>query len=459
MGMMPGMGMMREMMRRMPSHMRRHFYDPILRGKAQEAFTGFGEEKFWLGKKYGVAVRRATVPGVIVITADADYILNFRKEIGVQRLIEDLKSHPLITAVSLQDTDYTYIAHTDARRIGTREEDPFLRQSLESNTEQMRLLTLGEKQVLEVTRPFFFQGKKIGLFRVALDSTHIEQGWRRSVASIFTYSLILFLLSVVGVVVISRIQERDWQRMQQLERELEQNRKLAALGNLAAGVAHEIKNPLNAISMGIQRLQREFLQTGDQAQEEFLQLTTTIRKEIQRLNGIVEQTLQLARPLPLQREPFDPQPVFQEIALLMEEEARTRGVTWRVNLPSTLPVLRGDPRQLKQALLNIILNAFQATPAGGEVSWQVESTGKALRLRITDTGEGMPPEVREKIFDPYFTTKQRGVGLGLSIAHHIIQAHAGSITVHSQPGQGTAFQILLPLPEGGQIQPEKEEKG
>ncbi len=425
----------------------RRFYDPILRGKAQEAFDGFGEEKFWLGDNYAVAVRRIQAPGVIVITAAASYILNFRKEIGIQRLIEDLKDHPYLAYIALQDIEhYTYIAHTDPRLIGTKEgEEWFLQGDVVATEEgQMRLLHADDRRILEVTRPFFFKGRKIGLFRVALDRSHIERIWRQSLASIAAYSFILLLISSIGVAAISRIQEKRWERVQQLERELEQNKKLAALGNLAAGVAHEIKNPLNAISMGIQRLQKQFLLTNT-PKTEFLQLSATIRKEIQRLNEIVENTMQLARPLPLQKETFHPLPLFQDLGVLMEEEAKARDITWRMLLPPSYPLLIGDPKQIKQTLLNVLLNAFQATKPGGEVTLYVEETEEFLGLHIVDTGIGMTPIIIEKIFDPYFTTRERGMGLGLSIAHHIIESHGGKITVESQPGQGTIFHIFLPV--------------
>jgi signal transduction histidine kinase len=439
-GMMRHKGMMRGQMWGMMQH---HFYQPILEGKATEALQGFGARKFWLGKKYGVAVKRQYAPGVIVITAAADTILRFRQQIGLQRLLTDLKS-PHIAYISIQDADATFIAHSDERLVGTPAPPPAVAAGTDGRDSRIRTTADG-RRVLEITRSFAFEGKPLGLLRVGLSMQHVQQVWRQALVALLLTSSAILVVGTLGVGVILTNQAAHFRKVQELEKAVARQERLAALGHLAAEVAHEVRNPLNAISMGLQRLQREFPPREAAARQEFDDISAVIRNEVKRLNQTIEDFLKLARPIKVQLQVCDINGLLREFETLMQEEAQSRGIQWQVSGASQLPSLLADRGQLRQALLNLVLNALQATPPGGRVSLEADTAGQQLRLRLRDTGSGIAPQALERIFDPYYTTKAGGTGLGLPIAQQIVQAHGGRIEVSSVVGQGSTFTVWLPL--------------
>ncbi len=166
--------------------------------------------------------------------------------------------------------------------------------------------------------------------------------------------------------------------------------------------------------------------------------------EVHRLNSIVEQFLSLARPLDIKPEAFFVQDVLHELATLVQDEAQQSKVQIRVVAPLNLPPLKADREYLRQTLLNLILNGLQAMPEGGTLTLEANNSKGNFLISVTDTGIGIAPENLPRIFDPYFTTKAKGSGLGLSIARRIVEAHGGTITVSSEPGRGCRFQISLP---------------
>jgi signal transduction histidine kinase len=428
--------------------MLRHWYEPLLRGQSQQALQGFGEQRFWLGRQYAVAIRRQKNAGIIAISADAGEILKFRQDVGLQRLLNDLVSNPRLAYVSLQNPELTIVAHTDAARVGATAEDAFLRQALSAPRPSLRTLS-GEDgpPLLEVVRSFPLGDTAPGLLRVGLKTEHLTALWRRSLLILSASSLGLLAVGGTGMHLVFRAQARHQARVRALERALTRQERLAALGHLAAGVAHEVRNPLNAIGMGIQRLQGEF--SPVEGEEEFRRLCMVIRGEVARLNGIVQEFLQLARAPALQREPVAVAILLHEVATLMEAEAKTHAVRLVVRTPEGLPALVVDPQQLKQALINLLLNAIQATPPGGTVQVTAAAETEVLRLAVIDSGSGVAPELMDRIFDPYFTTKPHGTGLGLPIALRIIQAHGGTLDVSSALGAGTTVEVYLPLASPG----------
>lgn len=215
--------------------------------------------------------------------------------------------------------------------------------------------------------------------------------------------------------------------------------KLSALGEMSMTVAHEIKNPLNAIRGATTYLKENF--EGEVLQE-FLSI---IDEETRRLNEIVTSILRYARPTPLRYQTADLNRVISETAELVRQEATEGNVELTLSLDEALPVFRFDPQQFKQALLNILVNALDATQAGDTIRISTRLVDSRALVILQDTGKGMSREIVADIFKPFFTTKTRGSGLGLSCVERIIRDHRGEITAKSEEGKGTEFTILLPL--------------
>ncbi len=234
---------------------------------------------------------------------------------------------------------------------------------------------------------------------------------------------------------------RDQTNQKKLEEQLRRKEKLSAMGQLAAGVAHEIRNPLNAISMIVQRFHKEFKPTRDQ--EEYLALTRTVRSEIERIGQIIRQFLDLARPPKLNTAPVSVDDLISQSVAVVAAQAEAKDIRL-VTGPGVQTRVEVDKNQFHQALLNLLQNALEAVAQGGLISIKARKTDKHLSIDVKDDGPGIPPEQQKKIFDLYFTTKPAGTGLGLALVHRIITEHGGEVSVRSKPGQGTTFTLTIP---------------
>lgn len=400
--------------------------------------------EFWKGSAIGVAVGARSFPGIIAIHANADYILNFDKEMGVQTQIENLGRQSNSEFVAFLDSNLNVVAHTDRDRIGQQEKEPLvLRAKVDGQLFSQIVESGGGKRYFEVVKPVALDESNLGFLKIGLSLGSMEVAWHNSLRAIITLGLAIVAAGILGMAAILYNQQSHMQEVKALEIEVLHRERLSALGNLAATVAHEIRNPLNAISMGLQRLKVEFQPTDDQ--EQYSRVTELMLGEVHRLNSIVEQFLSLARPLEIKPEALRVQDLLNELATLVEGEAQQSKVQIRVVAPLTLPPLKADREYLRQTLLNLILNGLQAMPEGGTLTLKANTSNGNFLISVTDTGIGIAPENRRRIFEPYFTTKAKGSGLGLAIARRIIEAHGGTITVSSETDQGCCFQICLPL--------------
>jgi signal transduction histidine kinase len=229
--------------------------------------------------------------------------------------------------------------------------------------------------------------------------------------------------------------------IQRARSELVQAERLATIGKMAAHITHEIRNPLSSIGLNIELLEEEIQQSGAQ---ESLQLVLAIKAEVDRLSRIAEQYLSVARrPRPeLEREHVED--LVLELLAFVRPELDRAGVVSRVEAEPDLPEVAIDESQLRQALLNLIRNAREAMPRGGELVVAVVRQEGTVEIRIDDNGAGVPEEMRSTIFDPFVTTKQRGTGLGLAVTREIVEAHHGTIQCEPLPQRGTRFRIALP---------------
>jgi signal transduction histidine kinase len=244
-----------------------------------------------------------------------------------------------------------------------------------------------------------------------------------------------------GYAVGALISLRDFESFQKFESQWDLSKKLADLGRITSGIAHEVKNPLNAMVIHLEIL-RAKLESGNADPAPQMQI---LDSEIRRLDRVVQTFLNFTRPVEIRLDPLDINGLVDQVVALAATEAQELGVTIiRELAPQPLPA-KADADLMKQALLNIIINGCQAMPQGGPltVATSLDSEGSA-HIKISDKGTGIPQEVRDRIFNLYFTTKKGGTGIGLAQAFRAIQLHNGQIRFDSEPGQGTTFEITLP---------------
>jgi two-component system sensor histidine kinase HydH len=401
------------------------------------------DRKFREGSLFGVAIGAQSFAGIIAVHADAQYVLNFRKEAGVERQIEELGRQAGVVSVALLDPDLTVLVHSDPALVGQRRPDPAFAAALADGRSVRRVLdgTTGMPPVFEVVRPLTLDGSRLGLLTIGFSTERMERAWQQDVRSGIVLAVTVLVAGALGMALIFYMQQRHLGEVRAVEMEMARRERLAALGDVAAAFAHEVRNPLNAVSMGLQRLRDEF--TPEPAAD-YARFVDVMQGEVQRLNAIVEQFIALARPLPLAPAPMALDDVLRELAALVEGQARMAGMTVRLALPPTMPPIVADRDRLKQVLLNLVVNALQAMSTGGTLTLGAEVGRDHVAVAVTDSGPGIPPETLSRIFDPYFTTKTGGLGLGLTIARRIVEAHRGSLEAESQPGRGTTFRVRLP---------------
>jgi signal transduction histidine kinase len=417
--------------------------------------------RFWEGSGFGVAVPAQSFSGIIAVHADAEYLLSFRREIGVERLIEDLGRQSGVANVALLDRQLTVLASSNPAEVGRREEDAFLREVWEAGTLKGRRQGLPDgREVYRVVKPFALETKQAGLVRLDLGTEALAGVARQAQRGILTYSLGLLFVGIAGAVAIFWIQARHLAERRTLEAAVAREQRLSAVGNLAAGVAHEIRNPLNAISIGLQRLRMECAPPEPESRAEYVRFTEIMQAEVGRLNAIVDRFLSLARPsrLTLAEEPLAP--VLEKLSTLLSSQASAQKIRIAPDLALEGVRVRMDRQQLTTAFMNLLLNAIQAMPDGGTLTLRgklisdfgsrisdsaFRNPHSAIRIEVADTGSGIAPEHLDRIFEPYFTTKEGGTGLGLALAHKIIQEHGGRLDVESRVGLGAVFTVTLPV--------------
>ncbi len=320
----------------------------------------------------------------------------------------------------------------------SRQNEPIVREELllkEQNTDAVQLATTLAEHQSEIGVPLRTQDRLTGFLFL---------GKKRN-RDIFS-AQDLHLLSTLGTQVAVALENaRLYEELRASHVMLARNDRLAAVGTLAAGIAHEIRNPLVAVHTFVQLLPEQI--DDPEFRTTFMELATS---ELERISTLINDLLTFSRPSPSLLNKVQLNDLAGQAARLLTGQAKKKSIILTTHLASDLPPLMANQGQIQQVLMNLMMNALQATDEGGSVRvatalLQPEYGPAQCQITIQDTGAGIPADQLEQIFDPFFTTKEAGTGLGLAITHQIVQEHNGSIDVESTIGQGTRFTICLPV--------------
>ncbi len=405
-------------------------------------------------KKIGfIALSRKDGSGTIVIGLDQDSARYWGTRVSVEKAIEKLGEGQGQGLVYLTVRDKKGMPLGSAGNLPAewKDENPLVGKVLGGATKiESRKVIYDGKSILEIVAPLHMSGQIAGVIRMGLERGNTDRIIDENRRNMFVFLAFVVLIALLSMWLLYHNQNRHLAGIIKMERQLEKAERLSALGQLAAGVAHEIRNPLNAISMASQRLKRECSPADEEKRKDFESLAGVIRDEIRRLNGIIEEFLTFSKSRRLDLRDCPVQEVLQKILLLISTEAASRGIALRTDWEEKPIVIPMDMDKLQQAFLNFIKNAMESISGPGTVTLAVrkEENGQ-VSVRISDTGCGMTTEEVERIFNPEYTTKEKGLGLGLPLSHEIIRGHGGEIRVLSRKGEGTTFEILLPTQRQG----------
>jgi signal transduction histidine kinase len=259
--------------------------------------------------------------------------------------------------------------------------------------------------------------------------------------SLFFWGILAGLLG--GLAVAGAVGAVLYRRYARLQQRIRQTERLAELGTLTGGLAHEIKNPLSTISLNLQLLREDLPDVESSAR--LISRLETVQKEASRLRDYLDDFMRFAGKIELQRSTVDLHALMEELVDFYTPQAQFQRVQIRLRKPEKPVVANVDERLVKQAVLNLMINALQAMPeAGGEIILSTREEPGWVFIDVTDTGRGMPPETLARIFDAYYSTKKGGTGLGLAISRRIAEEHGGRITVVSEAGKGSVFSLEFP---------------
>lgn len=423
---------------------------PLLERKSLYAIERKERAETGQMESLSLAVARKAGKGVLLIHINQDDLRFYRRRVILQGIFEEWGGKVGVKYISFQGEDFLVWASTNPAQIGKKEADPFLKSLFQKERGKFEINSQRRTDIFEVAKVIEVEGENRFALKIGLTTEKVEEIIAADRRNIFLFSSFLLVFGGMGITIIYRLENRHLAKLKELEDKIHQSERLSSLANLAAAVAHEIRNPLNAISMAIQRLQREFLPADDSAQNEYYRFTEVLRGEVKRVNEIIEQFLFFARPGKLQLGEVQIGEILRDLILLMQEAAERQKIKIEEEISPYLPSLKVDRQRLQEALLNLANNGLQAMPEGGRLKLSAKFSGdKEILIEVADSGPGIPPENLRRIFDYYFTTKDKGMGLGLPLAHKIIKDHGGRIEVISQVGRGTIFQVFLPRQEEG----------
>ncbi|HPK71798.1 MAG TPA: ATP-binding protein [Vicinamibacterales bacterium] len=433
----------------------------LLQGGEGEAVSDVHASRWDRGSRLAAGVRR-TRGGAIVLNVEAGELAALADQASLEHVLEAIAARaPDIAYVALEDgpdrLSFGPLASA-AGAVDASARAPFTAVPLPSALQGLAAarVSVDAAPVLEFSGPADFARPDSPVLRLGLSLDGLRRAERRTLARSMLSLAAALTLGVLAIafVLLRRRYGALSVRHARAEEALRRRDRLAAMGELASTVAHEVRNPLNAIGMTAQRLRHEFTGGGGapaQDPNELEELLDVLSGETRRIDRIVQQFLDYARPPRLAPRRASLRDAVLEAAERQHARAATRGVTIVAEAESAGEAVF-DADQLKQALDNLVRNAVDASPDGGRVVLAARPHAGGHVIEVTDEGTGIPPDVLPRIFDLYFTTKADGTGVGLAVTHQIVDAHRGRIDVESAPGRGTRMSVHLPadaeLPNG-----------
>lgn len=381
--------------------------------KKQETIISFPDGRF-----QPLSVGFRAKDNIVFFSLDSIELDNLRKKYIIREILEREAARFNITGIGIYDKNNApYILVTG------KKDDAFL--------------------VSKTIDSFLLPDYRIDVY-ISKDITNAVL--KRTSMSFISILIFLFITGTSITLLIFIFERRYDKKMRDMEKEIAKKERLVSLGNLASGMAHEIRNPLNAINLSVQRLKREFMPSEEKA-EEYKRFIDIMRGEIMRVDKIVEEFLTTTRSQAafINENLYN---IIEETVIILGEHAASKGVKI-INNADTSLMLECQKERLKQAFYNIILNGIQAIEGDGTINISTATENGFIEISIEDTGVGIKKEDLNRIFDYYYTTKEKGIGIGLPISYMIIKDHGGDIKVTSTEGRGTVFVLTIPEKSGG----------
>lgn len=389
-----------------------------------------------------LSIPRAANPGFIRVFFGHEKLQEIRSRVGLLLLINSLENQNVIQYVSFMNDQLMIIADYEPSRVDT----------IEEKLEYLDALNKGasfynkKDETLEFVHPLLLTHDSNGVFRIAFRMTGLQKIYSNTSKITIINSIIIMLIATISAMIMLFFHNRNISKMDAMQSQIRENEKLVSLANLTAGVAHEVRNPLNSISITIQRLQMEFTPKNEQDLADYMTLTATMKSEVDRINAIITDFLDFAKPFSPKNILFTLDDFVEENVAFFSGEARKRNIQIKKHILTKQTPFLGDKEKLTQVLLNLFFNALEATPEGGIIAIHSDVTKENnWQLKIQDNGEGIANHHFTHIFDIYFTTKKTGTGLGLYISRKIIQAHDGSIELKPNPDSGMTAIVTMPI--------------
>jgi len=402
-------------------------------------------------KKIGfIALSRKDKSGTIIIALDIESLRYWGRRVSVEKALEKLGEGQGIVYLTVRDKNALPLGKTGVPPTDWKETNPLLPKILSGTVPmESHKVNIGEKNLLEIVAPLRIGGEIAGVVRLGLDRGNTDQILEKNRRNMFIFLAFVVVIALLSMWLLYQNQNRHLAGIVEMTRELEKAERLSSLGQLAAGVAHEIRNPLSSLKGFATYFRQRYGGVPDD-----VKMADIMIQEVDRLNRVITELLEFSRPVELKRKTTDAASLVRHAADTIERQAREKGVVLRTEIAPGLPPVLVDPDRMTQVLLNLFLNALAAMERGGVLSVGLAlQDGRTLRITVGDTGTGIRKEDLGRVFDPYFTTKPSGTGLGLAIVHRIIESHGGEIRLESEPGRGTVFTILLPVGAAGKEHP------